>query len=283
LTADARQQAERALADAKQAIDEARREVHQAWRETRNELRHAWHEVSSEVREAVASDDDDDQPSLPPPASTPAPAACEEAEGLPVPIVPGTRVTEAQARPPVPVVAPARPHPVVQIRHGQVPRSVAPVSPAPIQMLEAIGLRSATEERAVSEARAVLQAKLVQQLAPEVSDAWIPPAHLVDPLITSTRITPINKDYGTIYQAELKASLSPQHRAELIKAYNREVVKHRLVTFGGSLAFVLVCLAVISGYIRADEATKGYYTRRLQMLAAAGVGAAGVILYNIMR
>ncbi len=51
---------------------------------------------------------------------------------------------------------------------------------------------------------------------------------------------------------------------------------------GGILAFVLVCLAALSGYIRADEATKGYYTNRLRMLAAAGVGAAGVIVYKMV-
>jgi hypothetical protein len=59
----------------------------------------------------------------------------------------------------------------------------------------------------------------------------------------------------------------------LVEAYDRELVRHRLATLGGTLAFVLICLAAISGYIRADEATKGYYTNRLRMLAAAGVGA----------
>ena len=54
------------------------------------------------------------------------------------------------------------------------------------------------------------------------------------------------------------------------------------MTLGGALGFVLICLAAVSGYIRADEATKGYYTNRLRMLAAAGVGAAGVILYKMV-
>ena len=65
--------------------------------------------------------------------------------------------------------------------------------------------------------------------------------------------------------------------------YNRELVQQRLSRSGGSLGFVLICLAAISGYIRADEATKGYYTNRLRMLAAAGVGAAGVIIYQMLR
>jgi len=48
------------------------------------------------------------------------------------------------------------------------------------------------------------------------------------------------------------------------------------------LGFVLICLAAISGYIRTDEATKGYYTNRLRMLTAAGVGAAGVLIYQVL-
>ena len=61
----------------------------------------------------------------------------------------------------------------------------------------------------------------------------------------------------------------------MVKAYHRELVEHRLASLGGALAFVLIGLAAISGYIRADEATKGYYTRRLQMLAAAASGRRG--------
>jgi hypothetical protein len=54
------------------------------------------------------------------------------------------------------------------------------------------------------------------------------------------------------------------------------------VTLGATLVFILICLAAVSGYIRADEATKGYYTNRLRMLAAAGVGASGVIIYHMV-
>ena len=46
------------------------------------------------------------------------------------------------------------------------------------------------------------------------------------------------------------------------------------------LAFVLVCLAVVSGYIKADEATKGYYTTRLRAVAVAALGAGAALLYQ---
>ncbi len=43
---------------------------------------------------------------------------------------------------------------------------------------------------------------------------------------------------------------------------------------------MLACLAAVSGYIRADEATKGYYTNWLRLASATGVGAAGVLIYQ---
>ena len=85
-----------------------------------------------------------------------------------------------------------------------------------------------------------------------------------------------------LYTAELTADFSPQRRAQLVEAYDHDLVRHRLTTLAAVLGFVLVCLAALSGYIRADEATKGYYTNRLRMLTAAGVGAAGVIVYRML-
>ena len=101
-------------------------------------------------------------------------------------------------------------------------------------------------------------------------------------MIQETRITPVVKEYGTLYVAELKVDFSPQKRQAFVQVYHREQVRQRLAVLGGILGFVLICLAAVSGYIRSDEATKGYYTNRLRMLTAAGVGAAGVIIYRIL-
>jgi hypothetical protein len=38
----------------------------------------------------------------------------------------------------------------------------------------------------------------------------------------------------------------------------------------------------MSGYIRADEATRGYYTNRLRLAAVAGLGVAGVAAYRFL-
>ena len=56
----------------------------------------------------------------------------------------------------------------------------------------------------------------------------------------------------------------------------------RLGFLGSLLALVLIALSALSAYIRADEATKGYYTNRLRLAAAAGLGVAGVAAYRFL-
>jgi hypothetical protein len=277
--AEARQQTRKALAEAGQAIDEARHEVRQAYRQARGEIRQAWNEVSNEVRQAYREATDGGQPPVPPPPVLAVIPPREPAEGLPVAIVPGTRVTEAEAKPPAP---PVPPRSVVTVRNVQTPRVVAPMAPAVTQATTVEGQLSATKDRAEADARAALRDKAADWLEPDVPRTWTIPTPLLQSLILETHDTPEEKPYGILYWAELKVDFSPDRRATLVGAYTRELIRHRLVTLGGALAFVLIGLGAVSGYIRADEATKGYYTTRLRMVAAAGVGAAGVILYKMV-
>ena len=205
---------------------------------------------------------------LPPVPPSP-PAASEEAEGLPVPIVPGTRVTEAEARPPTPAD--------LGNRCRYRPCRLSP------RDRTVTGRLSATRERAVADARRQLRDEVANWLDPEVPHSWTPPARMLDAMVVGEpRIKSIEKDYGELFEATLTVDTSPQRRTALIEVYNRQLVERRLATLGATLAFILICLAAISGYIRADEATKGYYTNRLRMLAAAGVGASGVIIYHMV-
>ncbi len=140
----------------------------------------------------------------------------------------------------------------------------------------------ATKERAEADAIRHLREEVSSWLAPEVPSNWKPSEQLIRSLIRKTNYTPIIKDYGTLYVAEMTADTSGKRRESIVHAYEREAVRHRMMALGGSLAFVLVCLGVVSAYIRADEATKGYYTNRLRLLAAAGVGGTGVAVYRLM-
>jgi hypothetical protein len=206
--------------------------------------------------------------------------AREEAEGLPVPIIPGTRVTEARIvlpdaagagtqkpMPPSVLYRPAR-----GVRLSGALSSVRSVS----------GRLSATVERARDDARLQLEHEVTEWLTPEVPTQWKPPGYLISRMIHKTDVHPIVRDYGTVYEATLQTDFSSNARGAIVAAHQREVVGRRLVTLGGSLGFVLVCLAALAGYIRADEATKGYYTHWLRAIAAAGVGASGVVIYQLL-
>jgi hypothetical protein len=289
--AETHRQAREALAEARHAVDEARHEVRQAYRQARAEIRQAWSEASAEVRKAYSEvlECDAEACSLQAPTPVAAPAR-EPAEGLPVPIVPGTHVTEAEPRPPAPPIPPVPPRPVVVVSHGKAPQppAVAPAAPAQAQPRTIEGQISVSEERARNDARRALRESVVQWLGPEVPHSWSPPARLVEAMILDTQTEefvresgPL-KDLGPLYVAKVSADFSPQRRAGFVEAYTHDLVQYRLTRLGAALAFILICLAALSGYIRADEATKGYYTNRLRMLAAAGVGAAGAIIYNMV-
>ena len=115
-----------------------------------------------------------------------------------------------------------------------------------------------------------------------VPQSWKAPARQIDAMILETTVEPVVKDYGKLYVAELRVDVSPERRNSFSESYKSQLVHRRMMLLGGILGFISICLGAISGYIRTDEATKGYYTNRLRLLAAAGVGAAGVVIYQML-
>lgn len=154
------------------------------------------------------------------------------------------------------------------------------------------GRRSYSEERAWADARRQLESSVSEWLAPDVPTDWEAPEGLVDSLVVARHLEPVAVDReklgldpslpapGTLYLAGYRVQLDPGRRAELVSAYRHQVGEYRLTIAAGALGFVLACLAILAGYIRADEATRGYYTNRLRLVAAASAGAAGVALYR---
>jgi len=152
------------------------------------------------------------------------------------------------------------------------------------------GRISVSRERARLDARERLREALADWLVPDVPRTWQAPTPLVEGMIREVEVKPVLRDpgspeledYRVMYVATLRADFTPEVREEFVVAYRREVFAHRVGLIGGILAFVLACLAILASYIRADEATRGYYTNRLRLLAAAGVGAAGVVAYKLL-
>ena len=198
----------------------------------------------------------------------------EWVEGVPVPVVPETRVTEAKAETP-------RTRKAAKSLARSL-RSVTRKWAEPAGARTIVGQLSATEPRAVDDARIQLERAAAEWLGPDVPRSWKAPSRLIDAMVLDTQVEPVVKDYGTLYEATLRADFSPARRDKIVRVYERELVARRLALLGGVLGFVLVCLAALAGYIQADEATKGYYTNRLRLAAAAGVGAAGVAIYQIL-
>ena len=151
------------------------------------------------------------------------------------------------------------------------------------------GDRSATNARAEADARVHLGSEVKEWLAESgVDRSWIPPqAILRDMVIGRVEYAPEtihDTDHDlNLVRATITADFSEARKSEFLDLYKRQVAGQRLALLGGGLIVVLAGLAAISGYIRADEATKGYYTNRLRLLAVVGVGAAGVVVYNVLR
>jgi hypothetical protein len=177
------------------------------------------------------------------------------------------------------------------------PRWFRDARPAPsfqgvLTGLQAIkGGLAITPERAEGDARKQFEQAVADWLARDgVPRDWTVPAPLLDRLVRARHTAPVLRDdlgpelddYKVWYETAYQAEFSPALKAEILAAYERDVVRGRLGLLAGVVAFVLACLAALAGYIRADEATKGYYTNRLRLVAAAGVGAAGVAIYRLL-
>ena len=144
-----------------------------------------------------------------------------------MPIVPGTRVTEAEAKP---------------------ARSAAGVDQSPsARRVDSVtrawtvtGRLSATKERAVADARRKLRDEVASWLDPEVPRSWTPPARLLDAMVVDEpRVKSIQKDYGELFEATLTVDTSPQRRTALIEVYNRQLVERRLASLGGDAGIYL--------------------------------------------
>lgn len=196
-------------------------------------------------------------------------------DDIPVPIIPGTRVTESIAEPPAP------PKPLKGREARAMARAKAQSeADAKVEPLVVAGQLSATEERARKDGFVQFEKAVAAKLQPDVPRTWKLPRKLVEGLRPVVTVSNHPRDYGTMYTAEYKAKFTGRERARLVEAYRHEQRLQKLTVYGGGLAFLLVCLGTLSGYLRAEEATKGYYTNRLRLAAAAGVGAAGVLIYQ---
>jgi hypothetical protein len=148
-----------------------------------------------------------------------------------------------------------------------------------------------TRERADRDALRKFDQVVADWLARDgVPRDWTIPEALRTRLIRAKHVEPVLRDdmgpelddYKVWFEAAYQADFTPALKAEILAAHDRDVVRGRLGVLAGLVGFLLACLAALAGYIRMDEATKGYYTSPLRLVAAAGVGAAGVLIYQLL-
>jgi len=161
-------------------------------------------------------------------------------------------------------------------------RPVMPVDPNSLREIKSN--LCATTERAEADVRRQLESTVVTWLGEDgVARDWTPPRPMIERMIAGpVTVEPVKVKDLDVFRATVPADFSAARKHEFLDVYGRQVGRTRLAVLGGILAFVLACLAAVSGYIRTDEATKGDYTNRLRLLAAAGVGATGVLVYQIL-
>lgn len=141
----------------------------------------------------------------------------------------------------------------------------------------------ATTERAVTDAHRKLEREVSDWLARAgVPRTWQPSKRLIDQMIRKTDMQHSDFKYAVMHKQQYQVEFSKPVLDRMLAAREREIGGKRLLTLGGGLALMVAALAAVSGYIRADEATKGYYTNHLRVAAGLGLATAGYVAYRLL-
>lgn len=81
----------------------------------------------------------------------------------------------------------------------------------------------------------------------------------------------IQVSIGAMHQVHARLEFDDAFRAKLDKRWGELRATYRLAETGVVSGGVLLMLATVFGYFRLDNATRGYYTGRLQFMAAAAI------------
>jgi hypothetical protein len=143
----------------------------------------------------------------------------------------------------------------------------------------------ATRDEAANDAmdRAATAAReFVGQVDSRAIAAWDIPAWLVhDHLLREPPyVEEVDWTYGPMYRAHVLLDFSPEKRELLLSHWRESLTSRRLGQVGAGLGFAVLCLATLLGYLRLDDATKGYYTAWLRTGAVAVVGGSAAALYH---
>ncbi len=90
----------------------------------------------------------------------------------------------------------------------------------------------------------------------------------------------LSPSFGRMYQSHALLELGPEFHQEVEQAWHEMLAQAQLVKVALGAVGVLSTLVLVATYFRADTATKGFYTRRLQfvtLVAILGLVASGIL------
>ena len=110
--------------------------------------------------------------------------------------------------------------------------------------------------------------------------AQLEPEHLTRLGVVREVGTSVDRNQeGQRIKVSLRVELTPQYLHEVRQAARQEVVLVRLLLLARVLGGLVILLVVMAGYLRLEEATRGYYTGLLRGAAVVVVLLAGVALW----
>jgi hypothetical protein len=89
--------------------------------------------------------------------------------------------------------------------------------------------------------------------------------------------------FGPMHQAHALLEFDEAFRRRVENDWKEALTLSRLVRTGLTGGALFLGLAVLLGYLRADNATRGFYTRRLRLGAAAVILALAAVIYFAAR
>ena len=138
------------------------------------------------------------------------------------------------------------------------------------------------EQAALDNAVEKVHAYLTEQ---EPSFQWLPsPEYVRDRLVKSRKNQtpePRPEPVGVIYPVTLHVELDHSDQREMLEKDRDERILTRQKAIGKWLVVFVAFLTAITGYLRLDEATKGYYTGLLRLAAVTLIGGVSAGLWWI--
>ena len=124
-------------------------------------------------------------------------------------------------------------------------------------------LVKATEEYVADYLGSQVAPRFLRYDAKTIKRRFVKPENTYEEMITVS--------IGPMHQVHARLDFGPEFRSELDRSWDRVRASSRLMQTGLFSGAALLLLGSVFGYFRLDNATRGYYTGRLQFMTAAAI------------